>query len=70
MKRIRQRLVRSGGDSQMMWVVRLDEGGDGRTKVGMAGRRWGRPDEGGDGWMKVGTAGQRWGQPDGDGDEP
>ena len=35
---MRQRLVRSSGSSQldrMMWVVRSDEGGDGRTKMGM-----------------------------------
>ena len=25
-----------------MWVVRSDEDGDGRTKMGTAGRRWGR----------------------------
>ena len=34
---MRQRPVRSGGSSQpdqMMWVVRSDEGGDGRTKMG------------------------------------
>ena len=34
---MRQRPVRSGGDGrpdQMMWVVRSDEGGDGRTKMG------------------------------------
>ena len=41
MKRIRQRPVRSSGSSgsgqmdRMMWVVWLDEGGDGRTKMGM-----------------------------------
>ena len=37
MKRIRQRLVRSGGSGRMdrmMWVVRSDEDGDGRTKMG------------------------------------
>ena len=35
---MRQRPVRSGGSSRtdwMMWVVRSDEGGDGRTKMGM-----------------------------------
>ena len=34
---MRQRPVRSGGSGQpdrMMWVVRSDEGGDGRTKMG------------------------------------
>ena len=34
---MRQRPVRSGGDGRpdwMMWVVRSDEGGDGRTKMG------------------------------------
>ena len=43
MKRIRQRPVRPGGSSRTdrtMWVVRLDEDGDGQTKMGMAGRRW------------------------------
>ena len=41
MKRIRQRLVRSGGSGgsgrtdQTMWVVRSDEDGDSRTKMGM-----------------------------------
>ena len=37
MKRIRQRPVRSGGSGQTdrtMWVVRSDEDGDGRTKMG------------------------------------
>ena len=38
-----------------MWVVRSDEDGDGRTKMGMAGRRWGWPDEDGDSRMKMGT---------------
>ena len=59
-KRIRQRLVRSSGSSQtdrMMWVVQLDEDGDGRMKMGMAGQRWGRPDEDGDGRTKMGMAG-------------
>ena len=58
MKRIRQRLVRSGGSGQTdqtMWVVWSDEDGDGQTKMGMAGRRWGRPDEDGDSWTKMGT---------------
>ena len=35
---MRQRPVRSGGSGwpdRMMWVVRSDEGGDGRTKMGM-----------------------------------
>ena len=47
MKRIRQRLVRSGGSGWMdrtdrtMWVVQSDE-------MGMARRRWGWPDEDGD----------------------
>ena len=34
---MRQRPVRSGGSGRpdrMMWVVRSDEGGDGRTKMG------------------------------------
>ena len=37
MKRIRQRPVRSGGSGGMdrtMWVVRSDEDGDGRMKMG------------------------------------
>ena len=37
MKRIRQRPVRSGGSGRMdrtMWVVRSDEDGDGRMKMG------------------------------------
>ena len=37
MKRIRRRPVRSGGSGwpdQTMWVVRSDEDGDGRTKMG------------------------------------
>ena len=40
MKKIRQRLVRSGGSSgsswtdQTMWVVQSDEDGDGQTKMG------------------------------------
>ena len=58
MKRIRQRPVRSSGSGRTdwtMWVVRLDEDGDGRMKMGTAGRRWGRPDEDGDGRMKMGT---------------
>ena len=58
MKRIRQRPVRSGGSGRtdrMMWVVQSDEDGDGWTKMGTAGRRWGRPDEDGDGWTKMGT---------------
>ena len=35
-----------GGPVGRRWG-RLDEDGDGRTKMGMAGRRWGRPDEDG-----------------------
>ena len=44
-KRVRQRPVRSGGSGRtdrMMWVVRPDKDGDGRTKMGTAGQRWGR----------------------------
>ena len=40
MKRIRQRLVRSGGSGRTdwtMWVVWPDEEGDGRMKMGTAG---------------------------------
>ena len=50
MKRIRQRLVRSGGSGQTdqtMWVVQSDEDEDGRMKMGTVGQRWGRPDEDG-----------------------
>ena len=65
MKRIRQRLVRSGGSGQTdqtMWVVWSDEDGDGQTKMGTARQRWGWPDKDGDGQTKMGMAGQRWGQ--------
>ena len=58
MKRIRQRPVRSSVSDRtdrMMWVVQSDEDGDGRTKMGTAGQRWGRPDEDGDGRTKMGT---------------
>ena len=67
MKRIRQRPVRSGGSGgsgrtdRTMWVVQSDEDGDGRTKMGTAGQRWGWPDKDGDGRTKMGTAGRRWG---------
>ena len=70
-KRIRHRPVRSGGSGwtdQTMRVVQPDKDGDGQTKMGTAGQRWGRPDKDGDGRTKMGTAGQRWGQPDKDGD--
>ena len=42
---MRQRVVRSCGSGRTdrtIWVVRSDEDGDGRTKMGTAGRRWGR----------------------------
>ena len=61
MKRIRQRPVKSGGSGgsgwtdRTMWVVWSDEDGDGWTKMGTAGQRWGRPDKDGDGRTKMGT---------------
>ena len=54
MKRIRQRLVRSGGSSRMdqtMWVVQLDRPDD---VGGPVGQRWGWLDKDGDGRMKMG----------------
>ena len=42
-------------DGPERWVVWSDKDGDGRTKMGMAGQRWGQPDKDGDGQTKMRT---------------